>query len=361
VIDADIHYEFLGLPDLLPWIDPGAREYLTNSDFALPGGLFPNPQNYVRQDAVPDPEIEDHAYKLLCEQLLDPWEIEFGIINGGGIGLLVGCLPNAKTAAAIAHGWNRWMTEDIMARDKRLLGALIVPSQDPVLAAEMIREYGDRPGVVQVMLAYGATSGYGHSQYDPIHQACVDCDLVLGFHVGAEGQGVNSPLGGVGHPTYYVEYHSLMVVAAMAHTASMICEGVFERYPTLRLAVIEGGITWIPEILWRLDANWKRLGQRELPWLERAPSDVMREHVRFTTQPLEQPPNARQLRQFLEGVGGLEDLVMFATDYPHWDADVPNQVRRRLPKAWDEAVMSENARAFYRLPRQAESAARSAA
>ena len=98
MIDSDIHYEFLGLPDLLPWIDAGPREYLTNSDFALPGGLFPNPQHYVRHDAVPDPDIEDHAYKLLCEQLLDPWEIEFGIINGGGLLLTIACIRLSATA-----------------------------------------------------------------------------------------------------------------------------------------------------------------------------------------------------------------------------------------------------------------------
>jgi predicted TIM-barrel fold metal-dependent hydrolase len=351
MIDTDIHYEFLGLPELLPWVDPAQRDYLANSDFALPGGLFPNPQHYVRQDSVPDPEIEDHAYRLLCEQLLDPFEIELGIVNGGGIGLLVGCLPNAKTGAAIARAWNRWMIEDLMARDERLLGALVVPSQDPALAAEMIREFGDHPGIVQVMLSYGATSGYGHSNFDPIHRACVDTDIVMGIHVGAEGQGVNPPLGGVGHPTYYVEYHSLMIVAAMAHTASMICEGVFERYPTLRFCVIEGGVAWIPEIFWRLDANWKRLGH-ELPWLERSPSEVMREQIRFTTQPLEQPPNPRQLRQFLEGVGGLDELLMFATDYPHWDFDAPD---RALPSVvrgeLRQKIMADNATAFYDFER----------
>jgi predicted TIM-barrel fold metal-dependent hydrolase len=123
--------------------------------------------------------------------------------------------------------------------------------------------------------------------------------------------------------------------------------------------VIEGGVAWIPEIFWRLDANWKRLGH-ELPWLERSPSEVMREQIRFTTQPLEQPPNPRQLRQFLEGVGGLDELLMFATDYPHWDADVPNQIQRRLPKGWNDAVMSENARSFYRLPPPAKAAAKAA-
>ena len=48
MIDTNVHHEFLGLPEFLPWVDPGQREYLANSDFALPGGLFPNPQHYVR-------------------------------------------------------------------------------------------------------------------------------------------------------------------------------------------------------------------------------------------------------------------------------------------------------------------------
>jgi predicted TIM-barrel fold metal-dependent hydrolase len=76
----------------------------------------------------------------------------------------------------------------------------------------------------------------------------------------------------------------------------------------------------------------------------------VREHVRFTTQPLEQPRRKSSLQAVLEGVEGIDQMLLFATDYPHWDFDAPKIVTARLPEAWRDRVLSENARSLYRLP-----------
>ena len=83
--------------------------------------------------------------------------------------------------------------------------------------------------------------------------------------------------------------------------------------------------------MWRLDANW--LGLRsEVPWLDRRPSEILREHVRFTTQPLELiDGNDELLFKMLEAVGA-PDILCFASDYPHWDFDDPNQMIRASPR-----------------------------
>src|SRR5207248_50761 len=136
----------------------------------------------------------------------------------------------------------------------------------------------------------------------------------------------------------------------MTHLVSLICQGVFEKFPTLRVVLMEGGVAWLPALLWRLEADYKAL-RMEVPWVKRLPSEYVRERVRFTTQPLDQPPQPRQLTQLLEMVDGRH-LLMFASDYPHWDFDDPTQLP--LPGAWKRAVYEENARAFYtRLPRSA--------
>jgi len=98
-----------------------------------------------------------------------------------------------------------------------------------------------------------------------------------------------------------------------------------------------------------MDADWRAL-RSDVPWVGRSPSKVVREHLRFTTQPLDEPDARHKLGHALELVDGLENMLMFATDYPHWDFDRPDLVSRRLPAAWTEKVMSENARALYGLP-----------
>ena len=168
--------------------------------------------------------------------------------------------------------------------------------------------------------------------------------------------GINPPPTATGYPLYYIEWHVLLIQSAMSHVVSMLSNGVFEKYAELRLAVIEAGVTWLPSLLWRVDADWKAL-RSEVPWVKRLPSETVREHVRFTTQPLDEPDSRGKLRQALELVDGLEDMLMFATDYPHWDFDRPDLVSRRLPDSWREKVMGENARAFYGLPTRSVSAA----
>ena len=112
------------------------------------------------------------------------------------------------------------------------------------------------------------------------------------------------------------------------------------------MLLIEGGIAWLPGILWRLDTNWRAL-RSETPWLDRKPSEVVREHVRLTTQPLEHTDGHDDVLFELLEVAGAPEILCFASDYPHWDFDDPRFMLRRLPESWRAAVMHDNAAAFY--------------
>src|SRR5205823_1918267 len=108
---------------------------------------------------------------------------------------------------------------------------------------------------------------------------------------------------------------------------SMVFEGVFEEFPNLRVVLVEAGIGWAPSLAWALDSAWEMLHEAT-PHLQRRPSEYVRDHVWYTTQPIEEPDDPRHLLQLLEH-GRLTDRVMFATDYPHWDFDSP---KRALPR-----------------------------
>ncbi|MEM7015118.1 MAG: amidohydrolase family protein, partial [Verrucomicrobiota bacterium] len=106
------------------------------------------------------------------------------------------------------------------------------------------------------------------------------------MHLGGNG-GVNAEASFAMPPTFYYEHHALLCQSAMSHVASLILHGVFEKWPTLQFIIIECGIAWLPPVLWRLDSGWKAL-RKETPWLKRLPSEYAKDHIRFTTQPLEQ-------------------------------------------------------------------------
>ena len=119
--------------------------------------------------------------------------------------------------------------------------------------------------------------------------------------------------------------------------ASMVLEGIFERFPKLKVISIEAGFGWAPSLAWRLDKHFDRL-RSELPHLKKKPSEYLREHVWWSTQPMEEPDQKDHLLDIIGWMGW--DKLMFATDYPHWDYDEPSRV---LPAG----VSKENRDAFY--------------
>ena len=139
-----------------------------------------------------------------------------------------------------------------------------------------------------------------------------------------------------------------MAAIFQSQLLSLIAEGVFDQFPALRVALIEGGWTWLPSLMWRFDKQWKGL-RREIPWVRRPPSEYIREHVRLTLQPLDAPPDPAQLLQVVEQLGS-DKLLMFSTDYPHWHFDTPEEaLPAGLPDGLQRKILSENARGFYRL------------
>ena len=111
---------------------------------------------------------------------------------------------------------------------------------------------------------------------------------------------------------------------------------------------MESGFTWMPSLMWRLDKDWKGL-RREVPWVRRLPSDYIREHMRMSTQPIDAPPDQTQLLEIVDQLGS-EEILMFSTDYPHHHSDQSaDSWLNALPDALKRNIMSENARAFYRL------------
>jgi hypothetical protein len=154
---------------------------------------------------------------------------------------------------------------------------------------------------------------------------------------------------GTGWPSYYIEDHVGVAQAMQAQVVSLVTEGVFERFPDLRVTLMEGGFAWLPPLMWRLDRAWEKLPE-EVPFLQRPPSEYIRQHIRLTTQPMEEPPKAAYFTQLLEQLGAVH-MLMFATDYPHWDFDDPvHAFPTKLPAVLERKVMRDNALAWYQLP-----------
>jgi predicted TIM-barrel fold metal-dependent hydrolase len=195
-----------------------------------------------------------------------------------------------------------------------------------------------------VLMGSASETPLGRRQYHPIYAACVRHDLPLALHIGGEGAGMSPPATAVGHPSTYFEWYGSLPQVYMAHIMSMVTEGVFERFPTLKVILHEGGLFWLPHLLWRFDKNWK--AQRaETPWVKEPPSAYILRHFYHTTYPLEESAPA-DLARVLEMVEG-ERTLLFSSNYPNWELGDPFAMIAGLPEALRRRVLVENALAVY--------------
>jgi predicted TIM-barrel fold metal-dependent hydrolase len=352
LIDCDVHNQWPSAEVLLPFLEPPFRDYLERGEIPGPPGALPHghrpwvhPEGFKRTDVLAPEDGDTTAhYQALRAQLLDRYDLEYAILTGEEA-IEVSTLANARYASALARAYNDWLVAEWLPRDARLRGSLVVAPQDPHGAAAEIRRLGEHAGIVQVLVSTGSERPYGDPFYSPIWEAAAELGLPLAAHLGGQG-GINANPTGCGPPTFFWEAHALFAETGMGHVASVIAHGIFERFPSMRFVLIECGVAWLPALLWRLDADYKAL-RKETPWLRRLPSEYAREHIRLTTQPFEQPEDKAHLQAVLEAMHGRE-VLLFASDYPHWDFDDPTTIE--LPESWRADVFEGNARSLYGLP-----------
>jgi predicted TIM-barrel fold metal-dependent hydrolase len=125
---------------------------------------------------------------------------------------------------------------------------------------------------------------------------------------------------------------------------SLICEGVFSRYPDLKVVMLESGVSWVPAHMWRLTKYWRGL-RMEIPWVDRSPDEILQSNIRFSLQPFDAPPDDAGLLKIFEHLRS-DKLILFSTDYPHWQFDgldcVPDAITPALMQkiAWDNPMQA---------------------
>jgi uncharacterized protein len=126
---------------------------------------------------------------------------------------------------------------------------------------------------------------------------------------------------------------------------SLVTEGVFVKFPKLKVVLIESGVTWLPAYLWRIDKTWRGV-RAETPWVDRLPSEIIREHVRLTIQPFDEPPEQSQVQTLIEQIGS-DEMLLFSTDYPHWHFDGGEAMPNGLPRDLIQKILIDNPLATY--------------
>jgi predicted TIM-barrel fold metal-dependent hydrolase len=257
-------------------------------------------------------------------------------------------LPEANQAYSSAlNDWqnNHWLDSHNNWHE-RWRGSICVAIEDPEGAVEQIEKWAGHPYMAQILIKAEPRPSWGHPKYDPIWAAATKHDITVSCHL-SRGTYELLPTPPVGFPSYNHDFMVTYSLLAANQVMSLIFDGVFDRFPTLRIVFVEHAFSWILPLMWRMDSIYE--ARKSRVEIKRKPSDYVKDHIKFTTQPLDYPEDKTELTRAMQWME-CDKILLFSSDYPHWTFDDPRWVVKHLPKAAREAIMYKNGIATYHLP-----------
>ncbi|MGB8403944.1 MAG: amidohydrolase family protein [Mycobacterium sp.] len=247
--------------------------------------------------------------------------------------------------------YNDWLADAWLGATNwhgRWRGSISVSAQAPDKAGREIERWAGHRYYSQVLMT-PQTRGipFGSPHFDPIYKAASRNGLPVATHLMGQTPFELIPMYPVGNPAHWHAFFASWPLLYVSHLMSLVFDGAFDRHPDLRVVFVEGGFTWAMPVMWRMDRIWEAR-KHDLPLVRRRPSDYVREHVRFTTQPIEEV-DVTPFREYVDMMDMAENL-MFSTDYPHWSYDSPDWAINRFPRDQRDRVMRRNAMELYGLP-----------
>jgi predicted TIM-barrel fold metal-dependent hydrolase len=346
LIDCDLH-PLVPMKELLDRMSAMSKRGLHVAEHVAAAGREHNrllhPTGTLRLDAVPPSggaPGSDPSY--VVSHWLDPQNIAAAILMPFQ-GSAVVPWGNGDAVTEYCSALNDYLLEHWYGCDKRFRVLVTVSPHDSDAAIREIERLADRPGVVAINIPLAAIS-LGHASFQRLYEVAAHHKLPIMCHVtGTEGNILNAPAMAGGMVRTYCEHHAMLIQSGQAAVAAITLSGALARNPDLRFVLSEFGFSWVPAMMGRMDVAWQQSGGSD-GVITRRPSEYVIEQVRFTTQPFDEPRNARDLRPILDAMRA-DKTLLFSSDYPHWDNDNPTVIfQARVPVHLRQRVASENAK-----------------
>jgi predicted TIM-barrel fold metal-dependent hydrolase len=239
-----------------------------------------------------------------------------------GAGLAAGQITDPRLAFAGARAHNRWLVEFCATNPARRAGVALVPIiHDVDEAVREVEALAGKPGIRGIMVPtmWHDHPPYGSGHYDRVWAACSEAGLVVHTHSGE----ADFPSYGDNVAQYVLE------VPFWTHRTlwQLLLSGTFDRFPSLRYAVVECGSYWLGDLLWKADTLFggdgkvKKLSAQMKGLVQRLPSEYVGTNVFIGASTM----SAEEIRR--RHVNGI-DALMWGTDYPHPEGSWPNTVLR---------------------------------
>lgn len=258
-------------------------------------------------------------------------------------------------AYALAHcrAYNRWIEEFCSGTGGRLVPVAHLSLGDPHAAAAELRRAvanGARGGFLLPFTLDGLP--HGHPDHDPLWQAAQELDVPIAIHTGVDppARSLHHRFDGVSWPEgipAHIWYLQMLFPQAVQQAFSTFFQfATFDRFPGLKVVVLESGAGWLPYWMDRMDALYAG-SLRITMALDDEPSVYVRRQCWIAAD-----PDESFLPAVIESVGS--DRVLWASDFPHSDhtgdyVEELDDLCRRLPQESAVRLRGLNAARLYKL------------
>jgi uncharacterized protein len=334
-VDCDVHPTVPGWAALTPYLDPFWRDSVEERGIGTlesisypPGAPLTARADFRGADTLAAASVAD------LEPVFDRWGADIAILNPlYGIQLVF----NEDMAAAFARALNDWIAKEWLDRDPRLRASIVVPLQNVEHAVDEIERRAPDRRFVQVLLLAMGEVPLGRRALWPLYAAAERHQLPIGIHAGSA---YRNPVTALGWPSYYIEDYAAQAQGFQSQVASLVSEGVFAKFPALKVVLIESGVTWLPAFLWRFAKFWRGI-RTEVPWVDRSPAEIVRDHVRLTLQPLDGPDAPAEVERIIEHLRS-DDVLLYSSDFPHWQFDGDAVMPAGIPPGLKRKILVDN-------------------
>ncbi len=262
------------------------------------------------------------------------------------VGLFFYGIERVDVTVALCRAYNDWAHDYCSADAERLIAPLVLPQLDvPEAVAELrrgVEQLGAKAGMLRPNPVGGRT--LDHPALEPLWDLFEETGAALVLH---EGTTQDVPQVGFDRYDGYLFRHMIShPFEQQMALLSLVCGGVLERHPGLRVLIVEAGLAWVPYWLERMDHHVEKWGFASTP-LALAPSEVFQRQC-FVSADAEE----KLLPFVIQAIG--DDNLCFSTDYPHPDHDFAGIVaglmdRSDLAESSKRKILSENAARLFRI------------
>jgi predicted TIM-barrel fold metal-dependent hydrolase len=278
----------------------------------------------VKREREPSPQVDPNPAARIGDMDYEGVDVNLTLPSGWFGTWTTG--EDVALEMGMYRAYHRWMQDYCSDYPARLGGVILASARDVPAGVEEIRRWGKSrwAWAVMVYAPYGVP--LDHPDLEPVWAVAAEHDLAIVLHTFT----VMPPYAPGGLDTWenlFLQRSAAHPWCGMRNMAALIGSGVMDRYPTIRIGTLEAGHGWLPFWMMRLDEHANTI-RAALPELKMKPSEYVMSGRYF--QSIEVPEGEPLTNAVADLVG--DDVLMYASDYPHGESHFPETVRMAL--AW---------------------------